>query len=366
MKQFIAFVKKEFHHILRDRRTMLILIGMPIVQIILFGFAISTEVRNVQTAILSSSVNPDTRHIIDRLDASEYFTVKYIVHTNEELNHLFRKGKIELGIAFPRDLQRQRFDSESIQVIADATDPNNATILTSYASNIIADYQQSRIMQQQSPIQIIPQKKLLYNPGMQSAYNFVPGVMGLILMLICAMMTSISIVREKETGTMEVLLVSPVRPLWMIIAKMVPYFVLSCVNLVTILLLSVYVLHVPVAGSLFSLALLSWIFIVVSLLLGLLVSTIARTQVEAMLFSGMVLMMPTVLLSGMIFPIENMPLPLQLISNVIPARWYIVGIKKIMIEGLGISYAQREMGILMLMAVVLLIISLKKFNKRLE
>ena len=195
---------------------------------------------------------------------------------------------------------------------------------------------------------------------MQSAYNFVPGVMGLILMLICAMMTSISIVREKETGTMEVLLVSPVRPLWMIIAKMVPYFVLSCVNLVTILLLSVYVLHVPVAGSLFSLALLSWIFIVVSLLLGLLVSTIARTQVEAMLFSGMVLMMPTVLLSGMIFPIENMPLPLQLISNVIPARWYIVGIKKIMIEGLSISYAQGEMGILMLMAVVLLLISLKK------
>ena len=366
MKQFIAFVKKEFHHILRDRRTMLILIGMPIVQIILFGFAISTEVRNVQTAILTSSVNSDTRHIIDRLDASEYFTVKYVVHTNEELNQLFRKGKIELGIAFPRDLQRQRFDSESIQIIADATDPNNATILTSYASNIIADYQQSRIMQQQSPIQIIPQIKLLYNPGMQSAYNFVPGVMGLILMLICAMMTSISIVREKETGTMEVLLVSPVRPLWMIIAKMVPYFVLSCVNLVTILLLSVYVLHVPVAGSLFSLALLSWIFIVVSLLLGLLVSTIARTQVEAMLFTGIVLMMPTVLLSGMIFPIENMPLPLQLISNVIPARWYIVGIKKIMIEGLGISYAQREMGILMLMAVVLLIISLKKFNKRLE
>ena len=203
---------------------------------------------------------------------------------------------------------------------------------------------------------------------MQSAYNFVPGVMGLILMLICAMMTSISIVREKETGTMEVLLVSPVNPLFIIIAKIVTYFVLSCVNLVTILLLSVYVLHVPVAGSLFWLIMVSLIFIVVSLLLGLLISTMTRTQVAAMLlpFSGMVLMMPTVLLSGMIFPIENMPLPLQLISNVIPARWYIVGIKKIMIEGLGISYAQREMGILMLMAVVLLIISLKKFNKRLE
>ena len=346
MKQFISFVRKEFYHIFRDLRTMLILLGMPVVQIILFGFAITTEVKNVKVAVLDFSKDVSTRQIIDKLDASDYFNVNKILYDNNEIEETLRKSSSDLIIVFEAgfDNNLRHTGKARVQLIADATDPNNATILTSYASNIIADYQQSRIMQQQSPIQIIPQIKLLYNPGMQSAYNFVPGVMGLILMLICAMMTSISIVREKETGTMEVLLVSPVRPLWMIIAKMVPYFVLSCVNLVTILLLSVYVLHVPVAGSLFSLALLSWIFIVVSLLLGLLVSTIARTQVEAMLFSGMVLMMPTVLLSGMIFPIENMPLPLQLISNVIPARWYIVGIKKIMIEGLGISYAQREMG----------------------
>ena len=344
MKQFISFVRKEFYHIFRDLRTMLILLGMPVVQIILFGFAITTEVKNVKVAVLDFSKDVSTRQIIDKLDASDYFNVNKILYDNNEIEETLRKSSSDLIIVFEAgfDNNLRHTGKARVQLIADATDPNNA------------------------PIQIIPQIKLLYNPGMQSAYNFVPGVMGLILMLICAMMTSISIVREKETGTMEVLLVSPVRPLWMIIAKMVPYFVLSCVNLVTILLLSVYVLHVPVAGSLFSLALLSWIFIVVSLLLGLLVSTIARTQVEAMLFSGMVLMMPTVLLSGMIFPIENMPLPLQLISNVIPARWYIVGIKKIMIEGLGISYAQREMGILMLMAVVLLLISLKKFNKRLE
>ena len=335
MKQFISFVRKEFYHIFRDLRTMLILLGMPVVQIILFGFAITTEVKNVKVAVLDFSKDVSTRQIIDKLDASDYFNVNKILYDNNEIEETLRKSSSDLIIVFEAgfDNNLRHTGKARVQLIADATDPNNATILTSYASNIIADYQQSRIMQQQSPIQIIPQIKLLYNAGMQSAYNFVPGVMGLILMLICAMMTSISIVREKETGTMEVLLVSPVRPLWMIIAKMVPYFVLSCVNLVTILLLSVYVLHVPVAGSLFSLALLSWIFIVVSLLLGLLVSTIARTQVEAMLFSGMVLMMPTVLLSGMIFPIENMPLPLQLISNVIPARWYIVGIKKIMIDG---------------------------------
>ena len=232
-------------------RTMLILLGMPVVQIILFGFAITTEVKNVKVAVLDFSKDVSTRQIIDKLDASDYFNVNKILYDNNEIEETLRKSSSDLIIVFEAgfDNNLRHTGKARVQLIADATDPNNATILTSYASNIIADYQQSRIMQQQSPIQIIPQIKLLYNPGMQSAYNFVPGVMGLILMLICAMMTSISIVREKETGTMEVLLVSPVRPLWMIIAKMVPYFVLSCVNLVTILLLSVYVLHVPVAGS---------------------------------------------------------------------------------------------------------------------
>ena len=319
--------------------------------------------------MLDFSKDVSTRQIIDKLDASDYFNVNKILYDNNEIEETLRKSSSDLIIVFEAgfDNNLRHTGKARVQLIADATDPNNATILTSYASNIIADYQQSRIMQQQSPIQIIPQIKLLYNPGMQSAYNFVPGVMGLILMLICAMMTSISIVREKETGTMEVLLVSPRT------SAMDDYSqngTLLCAVMRQSGYNSVAVcLCITCSGSrqsFFSLALLSWIFIVVSLLLGLLVSTIARTQVEAMLFSGMVLMMPTVLLSGMIFPIENMPLPLQLISNVIPARWYIVGIKKIMIEGLGISYAQREMGILMLMAVVLLIISLKKFNKRLE
>lgn len=369
MKQFLSFVRKEFYHIFRDRRTMLILLGMPVVQIILFGFAITTEVKNMKVSVLDYSKDVSTRQIIDKLNAGEYFNINQLLCSNDEIEESFRKSNSDLIIVFEAnfDSNLRHTGKAKIQLIADATDPNNATILTSYAANIISDYQRNLMaQQQQTPIQIIPQIKLLYNPGMQSAYNFVPGVMGLILMLICAMMTSISIVREKEMGTMEVLLVSPVRPLWMIIAKMVSYFVLSCVNLTTILLLSVYVLHVPVAGSIFSLALLSWIFIIVSLLLGLLVSTIARTQVEAMLFSGMVLMMPTVLLSGMIFPIENMPIPLQIVSHIIPAKWYIIGVKRIMIEGLSISYARIEIGILIGMAIILMTVSLKKFNKRLE
>ena len=201
---------------------------------------------------------------------------------------------------------------------------------------------------------------------MKSAYNFVPGVMGLILMLICAMMTSISIVRKKETGTMEVLLVSPVKPLFIILAKAVPYFVLSFVNLTTILLLSVYVLDVPVAGSLFWLVVVSLLFIFVSLALGLLISTVTRTQVAAMLVSGLMLMMPTMLLSGMIFPIESMPVILQAISAVLPARWYIQAVRKLMIEGVDVSLVLMEVGILATMAVLLITVSFKKFKHRLE
>ena len=368
MKQFISFIRKEFFHIFRDRRTMLILLGMPIVQIILFGFAITTEVKNVKVAVLDFSKDVSTRQIIDKLDASDYFNVNKILYDNNEIEETLRKSSSDLIIVFEAgfDNNLRHTGKARVQLIADATDPNNATILTSYASNIIADYQQSRIMQQQSPIQIIPQIKLLYNPGMQSAYNFVPGVMGLILMLICAMMTSISIVREKETGTMEVLLVSPVRPIYIVVSKMVPYFVLSCINLATILLLSVFVLGVPVAGSLAALWLVSLIYIIANLSLDLLISTMAHQQVIALMFSGLLLMMPTMLLSGMVFPIESMPWPLRGISCILPARWYITAVRKLMIQGLPMIYAWKEIVILASMAVVLIGASLKKLNNRLE
>ena len=331
MKQFIAFIKKEFYHILRDKRTMLILIGMPVVQIILFGFAISTEVRNVQTAVLINSANTDIQRIVDQLDASEYFNVKYVVHSPTEIEDLFAKNKIELAVAFADDLNRQRFDSEQIQIIADATDPNLAVTRGAYANGVLSKAL-AAMGQSLSDGKIIVSSKLLYNPQMKSAYNFVPGVMGLILMLICAMMTSISIVREKETGTMEILLVSPMNPLAVILSKAVPYFVLSVVNLTTILLLSVYVLDVPIAGSLFSLLAVSLLFIFVSLALGLLISCITHTQVAALLASAMVLMIPTIILSGIIFPIESMPAILQWISCAIPARWYVSLVRQLMIE----------------------------------
>lgn len=366
MKQFIAFIKKEVHHILRDRRTILILLCMPIVQIVLFGFALSTEVKDVQTAVLAPSIGTDTRKIIDRLDASEYFTVKYIVHSPDELEQLFRQNKIELAVVFPRQFDRQRMGNEQLQILTDATDPNQGINRSTYASGVIAKARATLRGDTGKTSTLQVRSQLLFNPQMRSTYNFVPGVMGLILMLICAMMTSISIVREKETGTMEVLLVSPVQPIFIILSKTVPYLVLSLLNLTTILLLSVFVLDVPIAGSLAGLISVSFLFIFVSLALGLLISCVTQTQIAALLGSVILLMMPTLLLSGLIFPIESMPKLLQIISCMIPARWYISLVRQIMIEGVPMWYVWKEILILIGMGGVLIVATARQFKNRLE
>ena len=362
MKQFWAFIKIEFFHIFRDRRTMLILLGMPVLQIILFGFAITTELNHSRVAVLDPSKDAVTTRITERIDENRYFSVVKELSSASDIETVFRHDEADIVVAFTPDFDANLSTGEAgIQLVVDATDPNTGNMMAGYVQGIVGQALQSGT--QSSPI---VQTHLLFNPQMKSAYNFVPGVMGLILMLICAMMTSISIVREKETGTMEVLLVSPIRPIFIILAKAVPYLVLSCVNLATILLLSVYVLHVPVEGSLWTLSFLSLLLIAVALSLGLLISCVVQNQVAAMIVSSMGLMMPVMLLSGMIFPIESMPAVLQWISNIIPARWYIQAVKKVMIEGLGMAAVWHEALILSGMAALLIGLSLKKFKERLE
>ena len=362
MKQFWAFIKIEFFHIFRDRRTMLILLSMPVLQIILFGFAITTELNHSRVAVLDPSKDAVTTRITERIDENRYFSVVKELSSASDIETVFRHDEADIVVAFTPDFDANLSTGEAgIQLVVDATDPNTGNMMAGYVQGIVGQALQSGT--QSSPI---VQTHLLFNPQMKSAYNFVPGVMGLILMLICAMMTSISIVREKETGTMEVLLVSPIRPIFIILAKAVPYLVLSCVNLATILLLSVYVLHVPVEGSLWTLSFLSLLLIAVALSLGLLISCVVQNQVAAMIVSGMGLMMPVMLLSGMIFPIESMPAVLQWISNIIPARWYIQAVKKVMIEGLGMAAVWHEALILSGMAALLIGLSLKKFKERLE
>ncbi|OIP84292.1 MAG: multidrug ABC transporter permease [Porphyromonadaceae bacterium CG2_30_38_12] len=368
MKQLYSFIKKEFYHILRDKTTILILLLMPIIQIILFGFALTTEVRNTNVAILIPANDVLANELAARIDASSYFNIVEQIHTKSDIQAVFRDARAKLVIVFENDFSKNlmQLGVSHIQLIADATDPNAATSFSFYASNIIQNYQHDLAHQAFIPGTITPEVKMLYNPQMKGAFNFVPGVLGMILILICAMMTSIAIVREKEMGTMEVLLVSPMKPLYTILSKIAPYFVLSCVNFTTIILLSVFVLKVPIAGSFASLVFVSLLYIFVALALGLLISTLTTTQVSAMLISGMGLMIPVMLLSGMIFPIENMPLPLQLLSTIVPARWYIAAVKSVMIQGLGFSSILREVLILSLMATVLVAVSMKKFKVRLE
>ncbi len=352
MKQFTSFVIKEARHILRDRRTMLILFGIPIVQMLLFGFAISTDVRSVRTVVVLTSVDHRTQQTVERLGAGEYFDILYKVGTTREAESLIRHQKADIALVFGSGFASGNTD---IQVITDGADPNMAQMYANY------------VVQTLSPSGTSPvSTKLLYNPRMQSSYNFVPGIMAIILMLVCAMMTSISIVREKERGTMEVLLVSPVRPLLIITAKAVPYLVLAVVSLTSILLISRFVLTVPLAGSLFWIYVVSGIYILLALSLGLLISTVAKTQLVALLASAMVLMMPCILLSGMIYPVESMPEILQYVSAVIPPRYYISAMRKLLIMGVGVDRVMPEIVVLSVMASVLLAAALMKFNKRLE
>lgn len=368
MNQFLSFIKKEFYHILRDQRTILILLVMPIVQIILFGFAITTEVRNTQVAVFDPSKDVSTQRIKEQFQASPYFTIAEELASPDQINDVFKHGKINLVIVFSENFADNllRTGEAAIQLITDGTEPNQASTLTGYASSILNSYQQQLLEQHQISFQIVPEVKMLYNPQLKSAYNFVPGVMGMVLILICAMMTSIAIVREKEMGTMEVLLSSPLKPIYIILAKAVPYFALSVLNLATILLLAVYVLDVPVAGSLFWLILISLLFIFLALSLGLLISTLVNSQIAAMLVSGMALMMPIMLLSGMMFPIESMPPVLQWISSVVPARWYIEAVKKLMIQGVEVQYVVKEFFILTAMAIGIMLVSLRNFKIRLN
>lgn len=351
MKQFLSLVIKEAKHIVRDKRTMLMLFGMPIVLMLLFGFAITNDVKNVRTVIVMNRANYATQQAVDRLSASAYFTVTHAVATPAEARRLIQDQKADLAVVFSAHFSSLRPD---YQLIVDGTDPNMAQQWSAYAGAVLSNPSGGAV-----------NTKLLYNPQMKSAYNFVPAIMGMLLMLICAMMTSISIVREKEKGTMEVLLVSPTPPLVIIAAKVVPYLILAFLILISILLMSAFVLHVPVRGSLFWIFAVSTLYILLALSLGLLVSNVAQTQLVALLLSAMVLIMPIIMLSGMLFPVESMPRILQYLSATIPTRYYISAMRKLMIMGVCVKQVLNEMLVLLGMFVALLTLSLAKFNTRL-
>jgi ABC-2 type transport system permease protein len=367
MKQFYHFIVKEFYHIFRDRRTLFILLGMPMVQIIIFGFALTNEVKNTKIAVINQSQGVSATRLVQKIESSSYFELYSQSKDAAQMDKLFKKGAVKIALVIPSDFDPSIVNQNKgqLQIIADATDPNVATALTNYLSVIIQDFQKELNPNSSIPYKIDVEARMMYNPQLKGAYNFVPGVMAMVLLLVCTMMTALTVVREKELGNMEILLASPINPIKIILAKAVPYLLLSIINITTILLLSYFVLDVPINGSLFLLYAESILFILVSLGLGLLISAGTDSQQSAMFISLVAMFLPTVMFSGFIFPIENMPLPLRIISNFIPAKWFFIIVKSVMIKGVGLKLIWKETLILTCMMLFFFGMAIKKFKIRL-
>lgn len=368
MKTFLSFVRKEFYHIFRDTRTMMILLAMPVILIVLFGFAITTEVKNIRVMVVDLSHDDITRQITERYRNNSYFDLVATSQHMDDVERVFNSSNADIAVVFGSNFAENLLHTgeASVQLLVDGSEPNQASTRTGYAQQVLMQYAQEMMAQRgvKPGYQINVNTRMLYNPQLKGEYNFVPGIIGMILMLVCAMMTSVAIVREKESGTMEVLLASPLKPITIILAKLVPYFLVSIVDLGIILVLSKYLLHMPFAGSLPAFLGVSLLYILVALSLGLLISTLANSQLVAMLIS-LLLVIPVIYFSGMAFPIESMPEVFQRVSAIMPARWYVSATRKLMVQGTEVKYVAQETLILVEMAAVLITVSLASFKKRL-
>jgi ABC-2 type transport system permease protein len=367
MKRFWGFVIKEFYHIFRDKRTMVVLFGMPLAQLLLFGFVVSTEIKDVQIAVLDYSKDNVTRNLTQKIISSGYFKVEEYLFSSSQIETVFKKGNIKEVIVFEAGFAEKlnKLGTAHMQILTDASEANSASMVSNYTSAIVMDYVKKLNTNVSIPMQIVPEVRMLFNESLESVYMFVPGIMAMILILISALLTSISIVREKELGTMEVLLASPLRPIQIIIGKVMPYVFMSIINAVVIIAVGALVFGMPVKGSILLLLAECILYIILSLSLGIFISTVAKSQQMAMLMSMFMLMLPTILLSGFIFPIANMPVILQVVSNIMPPRWFIVIIKNIMLKGVGFYFIWFETLILMVMTCVFVFLSYKKFKIRL-
>lgn len=367
MKQLLVFIRKEFYHVFRDRRTLLIMFGMPLMQVVLFGFALTSEVKNADVLVVDNAKDVHSQKLINKYKASTYFKLQEKQLSYADIEKEFEKGKIKAAIVFPQNFSADLTATKQaqMQVLTDGSEPNVAKMVLQYITAITMDYQQQLNETYQPGMVIVPEVRMLYNEEQNGSINFVPGVMALILMIVCTALTSVAIVREKELGTMEILLVSPFKPVMVLVAKAIPYLVLSLINLIFILALAVFLMGVPMQGNIFLFFFLSMLFIATSLAVGLVISNNTNSQQVALLISMIGMLLPTIIFTGFLFPLENMPKIFQWISNIIPSRWYYTGVKSIMLKGLGIRYVWKEIVVLMLMTIIFLSIAIKKFKIRL-
>lgn len=368
MKRFFGFVKKEFQHIFRDVRTLVILFGLPVVMIVLFGYVVTNEIKDVGVGIWDRSVDQASTQAIRKIFSSGYFVPAGYLEREEEIESLFKSGRAKVVVVFEEHFEERIVGEKvaAIKLITDASDANTAQLAQTYLQGVLASYFKSLNQGVDIPWEVGISSRMYYNEEMRGVYMFVPGLMALILMLISALMTSVTITREKEFGTMELLLASPLKPREIILGKVAPYVLLSFFNALTIIILGYLVFDVPVVGSIWMLMGECMLYITLALSLGVLISTVARTQQIAMVMSLLGLMLPTILLSGFIFPIDNMPQPLQWLSTVMPARWFIVIVKNIMLKGTGFTFIWKETLVLLGMTLFFILAAMKRFNIRLE
>lgn len=368
MNRFLAFLRKEFYHIFRDPRTLVILFGIPIAQLMLFGYVLTNEVRNVKIAIVDHSKDDLSKRLSQRLLSSGFFQMAAIPSSESEYEDLFRSSKVKEIVVFNPDFAKNlmKEGKADIQVIADASEPNTAQLIVNYTTAITNEFVRSEFLKDQSPPGINIKVRMLFNENMRDSYNFIPGLIAVILMLVSAMMTAITITREKENGTMEILLASPLKPIQIILGKVTPYMILSIINALVVLLLGYFVFEVPVIGSVALLLGEILLFIFLALSLGILISTFVNNQVTALALSGFVLMLPSILLSGFIFPVKNMPVPLQIVANLMPPRWFIEINRTVMLKGGGLDIIWPHTLVLLGMAVLFIFISIRKFKIRLQ
>ena len=355
MRAFLGFVRKETLHLLRDRQTLAILILFPVVQVLIFGFAVRTDVRDIAIAIVDPTPDVATTELRERIDASDRFHIVYVASSAQGLDLQFRHGSIRQALVLPTDVERRlgRGDSLPIQLLTDGSDPNTGGIMQGYATAIVQRWHRDAVPAG-GALRIEPQARMRYNPTLESSHLFVPGLVAFVLTIVSALMTAISITREKETGTMEMLLVSPIRPTAIVAGKVIPYIVLGFVSVLLVLVAARTVFGVPLRGSLVLLLAESGLYIVTALALGIVISTKAPNQRTAMIAALAGLMMPTLLLSGFIFPLDSLPQPLQWLSYVVPARWFLTIVRGIMIKGAGLATLWQETLILVGMTLFLL------------
>jgi len=368
MKALLGLLRKEVYHILRDRRTLVVIIALPILQVVIFGYAIRTDVDRVRLAVVDPSPDATTIAMRNRFEAADLFEIVAVLPRMDRLETLFERGLAQGAVVFEAGFAEKlaRGLPAQLLIVSDATEPNTGSIVQAYAAASVQQYMRDIAVPRRGEIRIVPSVRMRFNPTRESSNLFVPGLMAFVLTVISSLMTAISLTREKETGTMEALLVSPLRPWQIIVGKVTPYLVVGFISVIGVILEARLIFHVPLRGSVTLLLLEGLLFILVSLSLGILISARTASQRVAMMGALIGTMLPTMLLSGFIFPIESMPAPLRAISRVVPARWFVLVARGIMLKGVGLAYVWPATLVLLGMALFLLAASTRSFHERLE